>query len=152
MIRGELVAFPGCGVSGFADTPGSVTVDEASGARWLHHAPGRWLRCGASALGEGTLDACVTAAVAGGQAAWFDVEGGYEGFHFEGDSARAALAATVNLEVVLPSTRDCAAVSLFDCPAVLVRTGGSFAVWVSPSRVADFTAAAERAGHICAKL
>lgn len=152
MILRELVAFPGCRVPGFADMPGAVTVDETSGASWLHHAPGRWLQCGTSALVEGALDACVTAAVAGGQATCFEIEGGYEGFLFEGNSARAALAATVNLEVVLPTTRDCAAVALFDCPAVLVRMGGGFAVWVSVSRVADFTAAAERAGHICAKL
>jgi hypothetical protein len=62
------------------------------------------------------------------------------------------LSATVNLEAVLPAGRDCAAVALFDCPAVILRAPNGFLVWVTTSHVADFTAATERAARICAKL
>ena len=153
MIRYELAAFPGCTVAGLSAVPGSVSVDEATGARWLHHAPGRWL-VWAPEGGAGLSSPPVTAmdAVAAGTAVWFDAGGKYHRFSFEAEAGRAVLSSTVNLDAVLSAGRECAAVALFDCPAVLLRSSNGFLVWVTTSHVADFTAATERAAHICAKL
>lgn len=169
MIRHELVAFPGCGVAGFSEVPGSLSHEEGAGAQWLHYAPGRWLLVESvdAVAGESTQAvgwatpgdamgrlalAVAEAAVVAGTAALFDVDGKFHGFAFDGESGRTVLATTVNLEAVLPAGRGCATVPLFDCPAVLQRTPGGYLAWLSTSHVADFTAAAERAGHICAKL
>lgn len=169
MIRHELVAFPGSIVDGLSPVPGDVTLDALSGAQWLHHAPGRWLvvegvadraveHTGgpvATAPGRAAADdvpALAAAAVAAGNAAVFDVEGKFHRVDFDGEDARAVLGATVNLDAVLPVGRRCAAVPLFDCPAVLLRTPSGYVAWVTASYVADFTAATERARDICAKL
>ncbi len=153
MIRYELVAFPGCTVAGLSAVPGAVTVDAATGARWLHHAPGRWLEW----QPEGderpwAPSVLANEAMAAGTAAGFEVGGKYQRFAFEAESGRAVLATTVNLDAVLGGGRECAAVPLFDCPAILLRVANGFFVWVTTSHVADFTAAAERAQDICAKL
>jgi hypothetical protein len=167
MIRHELVAFPGCTVAGLSAAPGMAIQDESSGTCWLHHAPGRWLlwekefvvagetlpvlgsaTVGAADRGSGLATA--EAAVAAGTAALFDVDGKYQGFAFDGEGGRAVLASTVNLEVVVPTGRDCAAVALFDCPAVLVRTSSGYFAWVTASCVPDFTAALARARGILA--
>jgi hypothetical protein len=169
MIRYELVAFPGCTVAGLSVAPGMATLDESSGTRWLHHAPGRWLFCETEVhSADGTLEtrgrvaasnadmvsglALAEAAVAAGTAALFDVDGKYQGFVFDGDGGRAVLASTVNLEAVLPPERDCAAVALFDCPAVLARTTSGYRAWVTASHVPDFTAAVMRVRGVLANL
>lgn len=169
MIRHELVAFPGCTVAGLSTTPGMAIHDEFSSACWLHHAPGRWLlwekecdlagdtlplpgQAAAGAADRGSVLAAAEAAVAAGTAALFDVDGKYQGFAFEGAGGRTVLASTVNLEVVVPAGRDCAAVALFDCPAVLARTPSGYVAWVTASYVPDFTAALARVRGILANL
>jgi hypothetical protein len=54
------------------------------------------------------------------------------------------LARTVALEAILAG-RDCAALTLFDCPSIIARSAEAFDVWVEASYAADLMASLERA-------
>ena len=64
-----------------------------------------------------------------------EVTGKWSGWLLCGPRAARLLASTLAVEGVL-AQRDCAAVHLFDCPAILARHGGSpdtFVLWVQAS-------------------
>ncbi len=122
--------------------PGAVLSSDSLGLA-LHFAPARWLLLGTAA-------ALVDAALQSGALA-IDVEGKWTLIELTEPYARRALSAAVNVEAVLDG-RDCAAATLFDCPAVIARRdrGESFLVCVHSSYAFSFkqalTAALARCG------
>ena len=61
-----------------------------------------------------------------------DATGKWCGYRLHGSRARDVLAAGTHANLVM-NGRACAALSLFDCPVVLVRTAGADEVWVPAS-------------------
>jgi sarcosine oxidase gamma subunit len=139
----EFAAYPS-GQSDSADTlwphaPGAVRFDAQQRAVLLHFAPGRWLApdpdletrsllAGAAQRGIGTL---------------VDASGKWDAVLILGPGAARLLACDLAIEAIL-SDRDCAAVTLFDCPATVARAPEGFALWVHSSYTTDFMATAER--------
>jgi len=107
----------------------------------LHFAPGRWL------LPESSVE-LIRAFEASPAATLVDVDGKYRRILIGGGAAGPALSSTIALDSVLAG-RDCAAVTLFDCPAILGRAaplwGEGYEVWVHASYLASFTAALDAA-------
>lgn len=126
-----------------ADTlppPGGATRRANGHPAILHFAPGRYLLPDPSA----ELDAWMAAAVARGAGAAVEVEGKWAALELSGPDSARLLSSSLDVAAVLES-RDCAAVVLFDCPAVLTATAtGCYLVYVKASYVADFSAAIER--------
>lgn len=110
--------------------PGAALRSDSLGLA-LHFAPARWLLLDTAA-------ALVDTAVHSGALA-IDVEGKWTLIELTEPYARRALSAAVNVEAVLDG-RDCAAVTLFDCPAVIGRRdrGESFLVCVHSSYAFSF--------------
>ena len=67
----------------------------------------------------------------------FDVEGKWQAFALTAPGAERALSSTTDLAQALGG-RDCAALHLFDCPAVLSRRSGGFEAWVEASYAVAF--------------
>lgn len=144
----EFVLFPGQPVpEGWPALPGSVVRDTAGQAVLLHVGPLRWF---APAAVPG-LSAAFQGLERAGTGAALRVDGKYEVCDFSGAVGARILASTLDLAGILRS-RDCAAVTLFDCPALLLRESGGYRVWVQTSYAAHFKAAVERAAAICAKI
>jgi hypothetical protein len=137
----ELVAFGADAASppvNLPAAPGAMTLDAQGRPALLHFAPGRWL---ALADPTGTSPGSAIAA--------FDVTGKWQGLVLSGPRAPRLLASTIHTATVLRA-RDCAALELFDCPAILAALpdGGAapaYAVWVLSSYLAQFLDAAQRA-------
>jgi len=108
----------------------------------LHFAPGRWL------LPEPSV-ALIRAFEASPAATLVDVDGKYRRILIGGGGAGPALRSTIALDSVLGGRRDCAAVTLFDCPTILARSVSpgteGYEVWVHASYLASFTAALDAA-------
>jgi sarcosine oxidase gamma subunit len=120
--------------------PGEVLRDEdAPSPVLLHFAPARWLVDRSSARTSSML----ASAVATGAGASIDVEGKWRALRLAGMDATRALASTIDIEALLHG-RGCVAVTLFDCPAIVVRATGGYGVWVSSSHAVDFAAAIAR--------
>jgi heterotetrameric sarcosine oxidase gamma subunit len=120
-------AFPAEGLAG-VDAGGPI---ERLGP--LPIAPQRWLWLGA--------DASEAARLAGDGAQIVDVEGKWTVFECAGAAARRSLASAVDVDLVLDARR-CASVTLFDCPAVLLRAGTDrYVVCVHSSYASSFEAA-----------
>jgi sarcosine oxidase gamma subunit len=119
--------------------PGSVrrAVDGRPAA--LHFAPARWLLPDPDA----ELDAWLTRAVAAGAGAAVEVEGKWAAMELEGADAARLLSSSLDVAAVLDS-RDCAAVVLFDCPALLATSAQGYLIYVQSSYAADFRAAVLR--------
>ena len=94
----------------------------------LHFAPGRFLAPAPTPDTERRL----LALQAAGVGAVFDVEGKWQAFALTAPRAERALASTIDLTQALDG-RDCAALHLFDCPAILSRRGGGFELWIEAS-------------------
>ncbi len=62
-------------------------------------------------------------------------------------SAARLLANTVDVEALL-NGRDCARTALFDCPAILVRRGAEYTVWVERSYEHAFNVAVQQAAAL----
>jgi len=92
-----------------------------------------------SAATEALLDA----AAAQGVGVSIDVTGKWEHCVFAGPGAARLLACAIEAGAVLDK-RECAAVTLFDCPAVIARSHLGFELWLQASYSADFFATAER--------
>jgi sarcosine oxidase gamma subunit len=118
--------------------PGSVrrAVDGRPAA--LHFAPARWLLPDPDA----GLDAWLSAAAAGAGTA-VEVEGKWTALELNGPDAARLLSSALDVRAVLES-RDCAAVGLFDCPAVLATSSQGYIIYVQSSYAADFRAAVLR--------
>ena len=124
----------------FGDARGAGTAPLPGGARRgangdpviLHFAAGRYLLPDPAP----ELHAWIAAAVAQGSGTAIEVEGKWE-------AAARLLSASLDVAAVLES-RDCAAVVLFDCPAVLAAAATGYRVYVKASYIADFLTAIER--------
>lgn len=138
----EFAAFawpaPALSEPAWPSSAGAVRYDARQRPLLLHFAPGRWL------APDPDEDTCSLLAAAGLAAAGVVVEvtGKWEALLIRGTRAPRLLACALAIEPVL-NARDCAAVTLFDCPAILARAPGGFAVWVQSSYAADFAATAE---------
>jgi sarcosine oxidase gamma subunit len=134
-------AFPLVGTA-TAELPadaGSTQRDDAGRAALLHFAPGHFLAPQASPAMRRHLDALEVA----GNGACFDVDGKWRHLAVTGTGAARLLAATIDVGRVLQH-RECAAVTLFDCPAVLLRRADGYDVWVEASYATDFRAMLDR--------
>jgi sarcosine oxidase gamma subunit len=120
-------------------SPGAVRRDPSGRATLLHFAPGRFLVPAPTADVVRQLEA-LQATRAG---ALFDVDGKWQAFVLTGPAAERVLASTVDLTQVL-SDRDCAALRLFDCPAILAPRPNAFDVWVESSYASAFRDCASR--------
>jgi sarcosine oxidase gamma subunit len=134
-------AFPSVGTA-TAELPseaGAVQRDERGAATLLHFAPGHFL---APAPSE-ALKRHLAALEATGIGAGFDVEGKWQQLTLSGGRALRVLAAAIDVRAVLQH-RECAAVTLFDCTAVLATRPDGFDVWVEASYATDFRAMLDR--------
>jgi heterotetrameric sarcosine oxidase gamma subunit len=107
---------------------GGVLCDREGRVELLHFAPRRWLIPGPSAA----LYQILANLALAGDGALVDVDGKWQTFRMEGDGAIRILESSVNVDGTLFG-RSCAAVALFDCPAVLARDGNGFTCWVISS-------------------
>jgi len=128
----------GAFVVGWPAAPGAVRHDEDGRLVMLHFAPARWL----IPAPHPDITALVEAAIQAGAGALVDVEGKWQALQLRGAGAARLLASTLDATAALEG-RECAAVTLFDCPAVLARVSDGFAIWVRSSYAADFVAAVE---------
>lgn len=102
--------------------PGFAVIENDS--RIFHFAPRYLLAINQ----QGTIPAAAATA----EAIAVDVTGKWCGYRLRGSRARDVLAAGTHANLVL-NGRACAALSLFDCPVVLVRTADADEVWVPAS-------------------
>jgi heterotetrameric sarcosine oxidase gamma subunit len=126
-------------LSAGALAPGSMRRAADGRPAALHFAPGRWLLPDPDA----ELDAWLTNAAASGIGAAVEVEGKWMAMALDGPDAARLLSSTIDAAAVLES-RDCAAVALFDCPAVLATSAQGYIVYVQSSYAADFKSAVMR--------
>ena len=119
--------------------PGELRRNALGRAAVLHVAPSRWLL---PAPGAQEL-ALVDAATAAGEGMAVAVAGKWTAMTLGGADATRLLASNLDVEAVLAG-RDCAAVTLFDCRALLAREGNAFLLWVGASYAAEFAAAVAR--------
>ena len=129
---------------GLPASPRAVQRDGSGRATLLHFAPGRFLLPWPAADLVRAFDGLQAAGVG----SVFDVDGKWQAFELMGPGAERVLSSTIDLARVL-SHSDCAALHLFDCPAVLARRPGAFEVWVEASYASAFR---ERAGHLATLL
>jgi heterotetrameric sarcosine oxidase gamma subunit len=123
-------------VVGWPAPPGAVRHDGDGRPVLLHFAPARWL----VPAPHPDIAALLGAAAAAGAGSVIDVEGKWTAFRLLGPGARRLLASTIDVEPLL-AARECAAATLFDCPAVLASVPAGFAIWVRSSYAADFVTA-----------
>ncbi len=117
---------------------GAVIRDGEDSACLLQFAPGRVLAPNPSAATETLLDA----AASQGAGTRIDATGKWEHFFMGGPGAGRLLACSVEVNAVLYK-RDCAATTLFDCPAIVARCRDGFELWVQSSYARDFLTTAE---------
>ena len=119
--------------------PGGVRRGALQRPELLHFAPDRWLAPDPPA----EVKALLRAAVDAGAGVLVDATGKWQELVIAGPGAARLLASAIAVEAVL-ERRGCAAVTLFDCPAVLARLNEDFVLWVQSSYAADFVATVER--------
>jgi sarcosine oxidase gamma subunit len=122
---------------GWPSAPGALARDSDDSASLLHFAPGRVLAPDPSASTEALLDA----AASQGVGTRIDVTGKWERYNVRGPGAARLLACAIELETVLHN-RDCVAVTIFDCPAIVARSRDGFDLWALASYAGDFLATA----------
>ena len=126
-------------IAGTVPLPGGVRRSANGDPVILHFAPGRCLLPDPAP----ELHAWIVAAEAQGTGTAIDVEGKWTALGLAGPDAARLLSSSLDVAAVLES-RDCAAVVLFDCPAVLAVMATGYVVYVKASYAADFFAAIER--------
>lgn len=119
--------------------PGQADLGPGGEPLRLHFAPGRWLLPHVDVPMQSRLEAAVQA----GAGVLFDVEGKWAAWLLEGADAGRALAGSVDIDAVL-ADRGCAAVALFDCPAIVMRSGNGYRLWVGASYAQAFADAIRR--------
>jgi len=127
----DTAAWPCAPGGGWRDADGRLCM--------LQFAPGRWLLPAPSATSEALLDAAARA----GQGAKIDVSGKWEHLTIAGPGAARLLACAIEIESVL-ERRECAALRLFDCPAIVARRDDGYELWVQSSYAGDFLGTAGR--------
>ncbi len=118
--------------------PGSVRRAANGRPATLHFAPARWLLPDPDAA----LDVWLSAAAAGAGTA-VEVEGKWTAMELYGPQAARLLSSSLDVAAVLDA-RECAAVVLFDCPAVLAASPPGYLIYVQSSYAPDFKAAVTR--------
>jgi heterotetrameric sarcosine oxidase gamma subunit len=124
-------------------TPGGMRRGALGEPEILHIAPRRWLLPDPA---EG-LRAQAAAAEEAQTGTAVEVEGKWTSLELRGADAARVLSSTLDVAAVLES-RDCAAVVLFDCPALIAALAAPVAgyrLFVKASYAAAFTAALNRA-------
>ena len=101
----------------------------------MHTGPGRWL------LSEPNDDmlAFVQSAVTAGAGMATSVHGKWRLVALTGSGSKKMLTAGADLDSMLTG-RQCAALSLFDCPAIVATRRDGYDVWVGASYAAAFMA------------
>jgi sarcosine oxidase gamma subunit len=132
-------SFGGARGAGTLPLPGGARRGTNGDPVILHFAPGRYLLPDPAP----ELDAWIAAAAAQGTGAAVEVEGKWAALGLSGPDAARLLSSSLDVVAVLES-RDCAAVTLFDCPAVVAAAATGYLVYLKASYAADFSAAIER--------
>ncbi len=104
-------------------------------------APGRWF---APSL-EATTESLMEAASNAGSGTVIDVSGKWYAMTLVGRGASRLLASTIDIEAVLLD-RPCAALTLFDCPAIVARSPLGFSIWVHSSYATHFAGVIQQLG------
>jgi heterotetrameric sarcosine oxidase gamma subunit len=128
----------GAWAASFPTAPGAVSRDGMRRCELLHIAPGHWLVPEPSTQVTARLDA----AVAAGSGVRIGVDGKWQAVTIAGSGAQRVLARTVALDTILAG-RECAALTLFDCPSIIARSDAAFDIWVQASYAADLMASLE---------
>jgi sarcosine oxidase gamma subunit len=119
--------------------PGDVRRAADGAPLLLHFAPGRWLAPDPGA-DRGRL---IDAAEGRGLGTRIDVDGKWVAMRLTGADATPVLASTIDIRAVL-ADRGCAALHLFDCPAIVMAAEGGYRLWVVASCAEAFEAAVGR--------
>jgi hypothetical protein len=136
----EFVAYPGRGVeaaaiSAWLATPGHVVRDATGRPALLHFAPDRWLVPAPTPI----LLQELSSLEAAGHGFLIDVEGKWQEVRIAAERAHHILSSGIDVETVL-AARECAAVMLFDCPAILACSDITVNVWIAASYLQSFLA------------
>jgi sarcosine oxidase gamma subunit len=136
----EFVAYPGrqvdaAAISAWPQTPGQALRDAAGRPVLLHFAPDRWLVPAPAPILLRELASLERA----GHGCLIDVQGKWQEVRIASAHAHYILSSGIDVETVL-AARECAAVVLFDCPAILARSGSTFNLWIAASFVQSFLA------------
>jgi len=136
----EFVAYPGRGISAsaFGAWPagaGETLRDAAGRPTVLHFAPDRWLVPAPSP----SLISHLISLERAGCGTLIDVDGKWQDLRIVAEHAQRMLARTIDVETVL-ADRDCAAIRLFDCPAIVARHEAAFNLWIAASFAQSFLA------------
>jgi len=136
----EFGAYPGRAVdapvfSAWPANAGEVLRDGPGRPTVLHFAPDRWL---IPAPAPAVLQQVVALEHAG-CGMLIDVEGKWHELRVAADDAQRLLARSIDVAAVL-TDRECAAVVLFDCPAILARRDDAFNLWIAASYVQSLLA------------
>ncbi len=119
--------------------PGAAWHDAAGRPTLLHFAPGRFL----APVPTAELARHLAALEAARVGSLFDVNGKWRVLAVTGHGAERLLAAGADVEAMLQH-RDCAALTLFDCPVVVARAPGGYALFAYASYAQDLRASLER--------
>ncbi len=109
-------------------SPGDIERDSDDRPIALHFAPGHFFLPAPNADRVGRLNTLQ----ASGIGMLFGVHGKWRAFVLKGSRAAQLLSSTVDLADVL-GRRQCGAVHLFDCPAILARGVDRFEAWIEAS-------------------
>jgi sarcosine oxidase gamma subunit len=134
----EFVGFPGrkvetAAIDAWPTQPGEALRDTTGRPALLHFAPDRWLVPAPAPVLLHELSALERA----GRGTLIDVAGKWQEVRIAPERARHLLSSGIDIETVL-SARECAAVMLFDCPAILARGGTTFNLWIAASYLQSF--------------
>jgi len=121
--------------------PGAVRRNAQQQPALLHFAPARWL----APAPAPELRRLLEGAASAGAGSLIDASGKWMTVDIAGTGAARLLACTLDIEAVLRD-RECAAVTLFDCPAVAARVAQGFRLWVQASYAAHLLAIAQECG------
>lgn len=125
----------GAFVVGWPASPGEARHDAAGHPVLLHFAPARWLAPSPGA----EITALVQSAEQASAGSLVDVTGKWREFRLSGPDVLRVLGCSIDAAAVLEG-RECAAVTLFDCPAIVARGMDGFETWLQASYVVDFLA------------
>jgi sarcosine oxidase gamma subunit len=134
----EFVAYPGrdvdaVAISAWPARPGQALRDATGRPSLLHFAPDRWLVPAPAPILLQELSLLERA----GHGILIDVEGKWQEVRTAPERAHHILSRSIDVETVL-AARECAAVVLFDCPAILARSAATFDLWIAASYLQSF--------------
>ena len=136
----EFVAYPGrnmeaAAIGAWPAGAGQVLRDATGRSALLHFAPDRWLVPAPPPILLQELSSLERA----GRGTLLDVEGKWQEVRIAPERAHHILSRGIDVETVL-ADRECAAVMLFDCPAILARSGATINLWIGASYLQSFIA------------